>query len=271
MKRIVIACDGTWNRLDAARQTNAAKLAEAVLPAAPDGVPQVVCHIDGVGSGRGTGRLARALDRALGGALGSGLEATLAEAYRFLVLAYAPGDDVQLFGFSRGAYTARSLAGLIRASGILERGQAEAIPEALARYRARNQPDGAAALAFRAQHAAHVTTGPRGGGVACGARAAAGAAAQDRLPRGLGHRRGARGAGAPLAGVAAEPAARLPRHGAVADGGGGAACGGDRRAAAELPADALGQPRGAERRRSRRLRPALVPRATTARSAAAGR
>ena len=159
MKRIVIACDGTWSRLDAARQTNVAKLAEAVLPLAPDGVPQIVCHLDGVGSGRGTGRLARALDRALGGALGLGLEATLVEAYRFLVLTYAPGDDIQLFGFSRGAYTARSLAGLIRACGILERAHADAVPAALARYRERAAADGPAALGFRARHAAHVTTG----------------------------------------------------------------------------------------------------------------
>jgi uncharacterized protein (DUF2235 family) len=159
MKRIVIACDGTWNRLDADRQTNVAKLAEAVLPVAPDGVPQVVCHLDGVGSGRGTGRVARAIDRALGGTFGVGLEATLADAYRFLVFAYAPGDDVQLFGFSRGAYTARSLAGLIRVCGILERRHADAIPAALARYRAGGSADGALALAFRARHAAHVTTG----------------------------------------------------------------------------------------------------------------
>ena len=55
MKRIVIACDGTWSRLDARHPTNVAKLAQAVLPVAPDGVAQVVCHLDGVGSGRGTG------------------------------------------------------------------------------------------------------------------------------------------------------------------------------------------------------------------------
>ena len=51
MKRIVIACDGTWNRLDAAHPTNVAKLAQAVLPQGPDGVAQVVCHLDGVGPG----------------------------------------------------------------------------------------------------------------------------------------------------------------------------------------------------------------------------
>ena len=161
MKRIVIACDGTWNRLDASYPTNVAKLAQAVLPAGPDGVPQVTLHLDGVGSGRGTGWLARTLDRALGGAFGQGLTATLEAAYRFLVLAYAPGDEIFLFGFSRGAFTARSLAGLIRNCGVLERSQAHAIRDALALYRARRpeaRPDAEAALAFRARHAAHVVT-----------------------------------------------------------------------------------------------------------------
>ncbi len=162
MKRIVIACDGTWNRLDAKNPTNVAKLAQAVLPAAGDGVGQITCHLDGVGTGRGTGWLARKLDRVLGGTMGFGLFTTLAEAYRFLVFAYAPGDEVFLFGFSRGAYTARSLAGLIRNCGILERDEAAAIPQALALYRGRSPetgPDSDAALAFRARHAAHVTTG----------------------------------------------------------------------------------------------------------------
>jgi uncharacterized protein (DUF2235 family) len=161
MKRIVIACDGTWKRVDSRQLTNVAKLAQAVLPAG-DGVAQLVCHLDGVGSGRGTGRLARAADRALGGLFGQGLTGTLAEAYRFLAFNYAPGDALYLFGFSRGAYMARSLAGLIRNCGIVERAHAEAIPQALALYRARSAatgPDSAAALAFRARFAAQVTTG----------------------------------------------------------------------------------------------------------------
>ena len=162
MKRIVIACDGTWSRLDAEHPTNVAKLVKAVLPAAPDGVAQIVCHLDGVGTGRGTGWLARGLDRLLGGAFGQGLTATIEEAYRFLVLTYAPGDEVYLFGFSRGAFTARSLAGLIRNCGILDRGNASAIPEALRLYWARSPergPDGERALVFRAAQASRVTVG----------------------------------------------------------------------------------------------------------------
>ncbi len=162
MKRIVIASDGTWNRLDAEYPTNVAKLAQAVLPEGPDGVPQIICHLDGVGTGRGTGWLARGIDRMLGGAFGEGLTETIEEAYRFLVFTYAPGDEIYLFGYSRGAFSARSLAGLIRNCGIVDRAQAAAIPDALALYWARTAdsgPDSPRALAFRAAHAAQVTTG----------------------------------------------------------------------------------------------------------------
>ncbi len=157
MKRIVIACDGTWKRIDAEHPTNVALLARAVLPLGPDGVAQVVCHLDGLGTGRGTGSVARMLDRALGGAFGLGLTAAVAAAYRFLVLTHAPGDVIMLFGFSRGAYMARSLAGLIRTAGILPRERAAAVPAALALYRDRAPealPEGAAARAFRARHGA---------------------------------------------------------------------------------------------------------------------
>lgn len=164
MKRIVIACDGTWNRLDARFPTNVAKLVRAVVPVAPDGVAQVACHLDGVGTGRGTGRAARLADRILGGALGLGLTATLAEAYRFLVFSYAPGDEIYLLGFSRGAFMARSLAGMVRTCGILERPNAAALGAAVSLYQRQTElggADGPAARAFRAQYSAHVTTSPR--------------------------------------------------------------------------------------------------------------
>ena len=167
MKRLVICCDGTWNRLDARDGTNVARLAEAILGTAlrADGgaVTQVTYHLDGVGSGRGAARLARAADRILGGAFGWGLDALIEEAYRFLVLNYEPGDEIYLFGFSRGAYCARSLCGLIRRAGILERRRARAIPKAMTLYRARDtsaKSAGDRAKRFRAAHASHVTTVP---------------------------------------------------------------------------------------------------------------
>lgn len=155
MKRIVIACDGTWCRAEARHPTNVVKLAQAVLPTAPDGTAQLTLHLDGVGSGRGGGRLASALDRATGGLFGAGLEETLAEAYRSLVFNHAPGDEVFLFGFSRGAFMARSLAGLIRTVGVVGRRSVGAIPEAFALYRRRGggaSAEDAAARAFRARH-----------------------------------------------------------------------------------------------------------------------
>lgn len=163
MKRIVICCDGTWKRLDERYPTNVVRIAQAVTPVGRDGVAQVVYHLDGVGSGRGTGRLARGIDRALGGMFGQGLMATVEEAYRFLVFNHAPGDEIYLFGFSRGAYMARSLAGLIRNCGILARGNAALIPKALTLYQTRTEkahPDSVEACAFRARHGQPVWTSP---------------------------------------------------------------------------------------------------------------
>jgi uncharacterized protein (DUF2235 family) len=155
LKRIVIACDGTWNRLDATHPTNVVKAAQAVLPTSPDGTVQLVHHLDGVGSGRGTGRIARALDRGLGGVFGQGVLGQLEDAYRVLVFNHAPGDALFIFGYSRGAFMARSLAGLIRTAGIVRRDAVAAIPEAFALYRRRGagvHADDAEACAFRARH-----------------------------------------------------------------------------------------------------------------------
>lgn len=167
MKRIVICCDGTWNRLDGDKKTNVAKLAEAILGTAYDHAErpttQIVYHLDGVGSGRGTGELAQRADKWLGGAFGLGLDALIEEAYRFLVLNYEPGDELYLFGFSRGAYCARSLCGLIRRAGILERQHAGKIDAAMGLYRDRSddaKSDQERAMRFRADYASHVTTIP---------------------------------------------------------------------------------------------------------------
>jgi len=169
VKRIVIACDGTWNRLDAISPTNVVKAAQAVLPLDPDGpTVQIVHHLDGVGSGAGTGGWAKAWDRIVGGAFGEGIDGKLEDAYRVLVFNYAIGDEIYLFGFSRGAFLARSLAGLVRCAGIVRRGQATAIREAIDLYKRRDPlgrrpgdtarpgdppvvgPDDAEAQAFRA-------------------------------------------------------------------------------------------------------------------------
>ena len=116
-KRIVICLDGTWNQvMDPATVTNVVKIAQAVRPIANDQTPQIVYYNSGVGTGD-------LVDKVLGGIFGRGLRNNVKRAYAFLSLNYNPGDEIYIFGFSRGAYTARALAGVIGASGILEKHQ----------------------------------------------------------------------------------------------------------------------------------------------------
>jgi uncharacterized protein (DUF2235 family) len=107
MKRIALFIDGTWNEPN--DNTNVWRL--KVLTSDRNGVEQVVHYQKGVGNRFG--------EWVRGGALGFGLSRNVIEAYRCLVDGYTDGDEVFLFGFSRGAFTARSLAGLIARCGLL--------------------------------------------------------------------------------------------------------------------------------------------------------
>lgn len=144
-KNLVVCCDGTWNLPDQPSKTNVTKVALAVRPQA-DGVEQRVYYGSGVGT--------RRWEHLCGGAFGTGLSRNVVDAYRFLVDTYEPGDQLYLFGFSRGAFTARSLAGLVRNSGILRRENAHRIKEAWTLYRDRiEKPTGTAATLFRQAYA----------------------------------------------------------------------------------------------------------------------
>ena len=156
VKRIAIFCDGTWNRLSAPNPTHVARLARAVTSSAADGRTQLVYYQQGVGTGRGSGKLAKSMDKWLGGALGWGLDDNIVEAYRNLGFWYEPGDEIFIFGFSRGAYTARSLAGLIRSAGIPPRAHLGDLPQAMAHYRDRGEdthPDSPRMRGFRQRFA----------------------------------------------------------------------------------------------------------------------
>lgn len=159
-KRLVICCDGTWNRLDSESPTNVVKLARSL--AYQDGsIPQLVHFDDGVGtleadSSKGVASSVAGIYRFMGGLAGEGLLKNVETAYRFLIFNYEPGDEIFIFGFSRGAFTARSLCGLIRNCGILERRHAYRVKTALGLYRSDDpaaHPDGETALAFRANYA----------------------------------------------------------------------------------------------------------------------
>ena len=124
-KRIVICADGTWNTpfrspSGPPQPTNVWLTYQLVTPASTDGTPQLAYYHTGIGTVGGP------IGRMLGG-LGIGIRHTIVDCYRFLVEHYNPGDDLYLFGFSRGAYTVRSLAGLVRNAGIID---ANAHPDA---------------------------------------------------------------------------------------------------------------------------------------------
>jgi uncharacterized protein (DUF2235 family) len=132
MKRLVVCCDGTWNSPDEVDgdvpvPTNVCRIAQAVAPRDGHGREQHVFYDKGVGTGG-------PLDRITGGAFGAGLAKNVRDAYRFLVETFEPGDEIFLFGFSRGAFTARSTAGFVRNCGILRRDHVEHLDDAWALY-----------------------------------------------------------------------------------------------------------------------------------------
>jgi uncharacterized protein (DUF2235 family) len=166
--RLVLCCDGTWNSADQAEVktpegpelcvTNVLKIACRLKKHGSDGMRQTVYYDQGVGTGN-------ALDRVVGGAIGEGLEANIYDSYRFLIANYEPGDEIFLFGFSRGAYTARSIAGMIRRCGILKREHVRMYKQAQAIYRTTREAADPRAVAFRKEAAVEADTPVRCVGV----------------------------------------------------------------------------------------------------------
>ncbi len=134
IKQLILLLDGTWNDADVGpTDTNIVRLRELInrsltgVPAPstsqsfavdrkfqPDGKHRLIFYERGVGTGA-------LLDQVYGGAFGRGLGENVRRAYKFLSWYYEPGDEIFVFGFSRGAYTARSLVGLLGSAGLLRR------------------------------------------------------------------------------------------------------------------------------------------------------
>jgi uncharacterized protein (DUF2235 family) len=156
-KALVVCCDGTWNEPDELRKgvaapTNVAKVALGVI--AGPGTGQLLHYETGVGTSPD--------ERLVGGAFGFGLSRNVRNAYSWIAENYDPGDaenpadDIYLFGFSRGAYTARSVAGLIRNCGILQKDHVDRVDEAFAFYRDRTNathPSAVSSQIFRQEYA----------------------------------------------------------------------------------------------------------------------
>jgi uncharacterized protein (DUF2235 family) len=145
-KRIVLCFDGTWaNETGDVRGeksvSNVVRLYQSIYgeeigarvqsAAGPKtGVAQLKWYDSGVGTVEQT-----RLDQVLSGLTGEGLSKNVLQGYQALVARYDPGDQLYLFGFSRGAYTARSLSGFISSFGILTRDHAAAAEKAYEAYR----------------------------------------------------------------------------------------------------------------------------------------
>src|ERR1700733_9111188 len=118
-KNIIICSDGTGNTAIKDRGTNVFKIFEAIdlngHRINPYLDPQIAFYDDGVGTETFLPL------KLLGGAFGFGLAKNVRNLYMDLVRVYDPGDRIYLFGFSRGAFTVRTLAGLIAKCGVLDR------------------------------------------------------------------------------------------------------------------------------------------------------
>ncbi|MFN6567025.1 DUF2235 domain-containing protein [Dendronalium sp. ChiSLP03b] len=150
-KCLIVCCDGTWQNLYSPFSTNVVKIAQMIKPKGADGTSQVIYYQAGLGSGYDD------FDKIAGGAFGWGIDNNIQDAYRFLCLNYENNDQIYLFGFSRGAYTVRSLAGMIYCSGLLKRQHIRQIPQAYNLYRVHHiRPNDPDAIAFRNKYGEHV-------------------------------------------------------------------------------------------------------------------
>lgn len=136
-KRLFVCCDGTWNRpaqreLGLLAPTNVVKFANAIQrgQVAHD-IEQRVYYHPGVGASD------HVLDHLLGGAFGKGLGQNIRSAYKWLCKEYLEGDEIYIVGFSRGAFTARSLAGMIAHCGLVLQANWEQVNQAYRHYQNR--------------------------------------------------------------------------------------------------------------------------------------
>ena len=132
MKSLVVCLAGTGNQLRATRNTNVVLLYQMLDLSDPS--RQVAYYDPGVGtfsSGGAWTPVGKRISKLTGLALGVGLRANLGEAYTWLMRTWEPGDRVFVAGFSRGAYTARALTGMLRTVGLARPGLENLVPYAV--------------------------------------------------------------------------------------------------------------------------------------------
>lgn len=113
MKKIILCAEGTWGGPAEVNPSNILKITRALSKRTSEGIPQIVYYHPGLGSGNW-------LNQLRGGIEGQGIDKMILDFYRFLVFNYEPDDSLYLFGFSRGAFALRSLAGFLHHYGLLD-------------------------------------------------------------------------------------------------------------------------------------------------------
>jgi uncharacterized protein (DUF2235 family) len=122
-----------------------------LTPEDSKGAAQVIFYDAGVGSDQVA--FGKSINSLLGGAFGAGLLNNIERAYRTLIFNYAPGDRIFIFGFSRGAFSARSFGGLLRKCGILRKEEVHRVGEAIALYKNKPlHPDHEDCMEFRRKY-----------------------------------------------------------------------------------------------------------------------
>ena len=133
-KNIVICCDGTGNEYGR-KNTNVVKLFNIIVK---HHLQQIAFYDPGVGtfsSAAVFSKTAKFISKSMGLAFAYGITKNIEDAYEYLMDKYHEGDRVFLFGFSRGAFTVRALAGMLKKCGLLQKGSNNLIPYATRMYR----------------------------------------------------------------------------------------------------------------------------------------
>ena len=160
MKRLITCSDGTWDKPETTNtgdmvDSNVCMMYNAIAKKDTAGINQLKVYDTGVGTGYSFS------DKFEGGIIGLGIDKKIKDIYTFLMLNYEKGDEIYLFGFSRGAYTARSLAGFIRNCGILKHQNIHLVDKAYELYRDRNEytkPDSDLMVSFKTDFCVEVIT-----------------------------------------------------------------------------------------------------------------
>ena len=127
-KRLCLFIDGTWNTFE--NNTNVWRIFSLCAKQDDTGQKQLIYYTKGVGTSVGA--------KVSGGLFGYGINEIIIDAYEWLIPRYSSGDEIFIFGFSRGAFAARSLAGLIAKSGVVRPGSPVGVGELYDRYKSPN-------------------------------------------------------------------------------------------------------------------------------------